>query len=102
MKNIEGQESDAFIALPGGIGTLEEIFEVYTWTQLGFQTKPCAFLNVAGYYSGLFEFLNHAVSQGFVRQEHLEMLVMADGIGEILRRFQEYVPVTMSKLMDKV
>ena len=101
-KTLMAELSDAFIALPGGIGTLEEIFEVYTWTQLGFQTKPCAFLNVAGYYSGLFAFLDHAVSQNFVRQEHLEMLVRTDEIGEILRRFREYVPVTMTKWVDKV
>ena len=100
-KTVMADLSDAFIALPGGVGTLEEIFEVYTWTQLGFQSKPCAFLDVAGFYTPLFRFLEHAVSQRFIREEHHQMLVMESDLGEILRRFETYVPVTVDKWLDR-
>jgi len=59
--------SDAFIAMPGGIGTMEELFEAMTWSQLGFQNKQCGLLNVAGYYDALVEFLDHAGREGFIR-----------------------------------
>src|SRR5918998_3886385 len=62
--------ADAFVALPGGIGTLEELIEVYTWSQLGLHSKPCAVLDVEGYYAGVAQFLDHAVRERFVREEH--------------------------------
>lgn len=99
-KTLMADLSDGFIALPGGVGTLEEIFEVYTWTQIGFHTKPCAFLNVAGFYSPLFRFLEHAVSQRFVREEHHRMLVMEESIEDILERFDNDKPVITDKWMD--
>ena len=61
---------------PGGLGTLEELFEVYTWSQLGLHRKPCALLNVEGYYDGVGAFLDHAVSERFVRYEHRSLLLM--------------------------
>lgn len=100
-KTLMADLSDGFIALPGGVGTLEEIFEVHTWTQLGFQDKPCAFLNVAGFYSPLFQFLEHAVAQRFIREEHHRMLVMGDRIEDILRRFSDYEPATTDKWLDR-
>ncbi len=69
--------SDAFIALPGGFGTLDEFFEVLTWSQLGFHGKPCALLNVAGYYDRMLAMLDHAVAEGLLRPAHRE-LVIAD------------------------
>lgn len=67
--------SDAFIALPGGLGTLEELFEILTWVQLGFHAKPIGVLNAGGYYDGLLAFLDHAVESGFVRSEHRGFLI---------------------------
>ncbi|WAC21738.1 TIGR00730 family Rossman fold protein [Luteolibacter sp. SL250] len=99
-KTLMADLSDGFIALPGGVGTLEEIFEVYTWTQIGFHTKPCAFLNVADFYSPLFRFLEHAVAQRFVREEHHRMLVMEESIEDILDRFANEEPVIADKWMD--
>lgn len=73
-KRIMAERSDAFIALPGGIGTLEELFEIWTWTQLGIQDKPCGLLNVEGYYDGLVAFLAHAVGEQFLRSSHRDIL----------------------------
>jgi uncharacterized protein (TIGR00730 family) len=70
--------SDAFIALPGGIGTLDELFEVWTSTQLGLQAKPCGLLNVQGYFDQLLGFLDHAVAQGFLREQHRRQLRQHD------------------------
>ena len=70
--------SDAFIALPGGLGTLEELFEVWTWGMLGLHNKPCGVLNVDGYYDALIGFLDHACEQGFVRPDQRAMLVIGD------------------------
>lgn len=68
--------ADAFVALPGGIGTLEELFEIWTWAQLGFHQKRIGLLNVAGYYDGLVRFLEHAVAEAFVRPAYREMLLV--------------------------
>jgi uncharacterized protein (TIGR00730 family) len=84
--------ADGFIALPGGWGTLEEIFEVLTWAQLGYHGKPCAFLNVAGYFDPLLDFMGRAVSQGFLLPEHLKMFTMSEKPEEILRFMEDYRP----------
>ncbi|MCY4356756.1 MAG: TIGR00730 family Rossman fold protein [Gammaproteobacteria bacterium] len=68
--------ADGFIALPGGLGTLEELLEMLTWSQLKIHEKPCAMLNVSGYYDQLIEFLDHSVLQGFIRSAHREMLII--------------------------
>ena len=65
-KALMAELSDAFVALPGGLGTLEELFEVYTWAQLGLHRKPCGLLDVEGYYAGIAAFLEHAVEERFV------------------------------------
>jgi uncharacterized protein (TIGR00730 family) len=70
--------SDGFVALPGGLGTWEEFFEILTWTQLGLHRKPCGLLNVAGYFDPLLAFLRHAVAEGFVREAHAAMIAVAD------------------------
>jgi len=84
--------ADAFIALPGGAGTLEELFEVWTWGQLRIHTKPLALLDVDGYYQSLLRFVDHAVDQGFVRPEHRDMLIVETDPYQVLKRFAEYVP----------
>ena len=76
--------SDAFIALPGGWGTLEEIFEVTTWTQLGYHDKPVGLLNADGYYDLLIAFLEHAADAAFIRTTHRNLLQRADNIGDLL------------------
>jgi uncharacterized protein (TIGR00730 family) len=77
-KALMAEFSDGFIALPGGIGTLEEIVEAMTWTSLGIHVKPCALLNAAGYYEGLISFMDHAVREGFLKEEHRESLFIAE------------------------
>jgi len=82
--------SDGFVALPGGIGTLEEIFEVWTWVQLGIHHKPCGLLNVGGYFDGLIGFLNHAVAEGFVKPLQRAQLFVESDPGKLLDRFNGY------------
>lgn len=82
--------SDGFIALPGGWGTIEEIFEMLTWAQLGFHEKPCGLLNAAGYYDHLFTFLEKAVEEQFVKPEFRPMIMMDESASSLLRRFDEY------------
>jgi uncharacterized protein (TIGR00730 family) len=92
--------ADAFVALPGGIGTLEELFEVYTWAQLGIHAKPLALLDVAGYYEPLAAFLDHAVAQRFLRAETRTMLAIADTIEGVLETFERWRPPAMHKWID--
>ena len=81
---VMAQLADAFLALPGGFGTLDELFEVITWTQLGYLAKPVGLLNVAGYYDQLLRFLDHAGDRGFVRPQHRPILQSADAVEELL------------------
>ena len=78
--------ADAFLALPGGLGTLEETLEVLTWSQLGIRRKPVALLNVRGYWDALLELLARAVEEGFVRREYLGLLLTGEAPGELLER----------------
>jgi uncharacterized protein (TIGR00730 family) len=82
--------SDGFIALPGGWGTFEEMFEMLTWAQLGFHQKPCGLLNIQGYYSLLYRFLEHAMQEQFVREAYRAMLLMEDNAADLLDRFTTY------------
>jgi uncharacterized protein (TIGR00730 family) len=93
--------ADAFIALPGGIGTLEEMFEIWTWGQLGLHHKPCGLLNVKGYYDALWVFLKGMVEQKFLRPEHWEMMMVDDDPEHLLERFQNYVPPQTHKWIDR-
>ncbi|MCQ8105214.1 TIGR00730 family Rossman fold protein [Methylomonas sp. SURF-2] len=79
--------SDGFIALPGGIGTLEELFEIWTWAQLGFHRKPCGVLNVAGYYDGLLAFLDHVLAEQFVSRRYHGLLMVETGPDALLERY---------------
>lgn len=84
--------ADAFVALPGGIGTLEEIFEIWTWAQLGAHAKPCGMLNVEGYFDPLVAFLDHAVDQSFLAPSHRSMLIVESDPNALLERFAAYRP----------
>lgn len=96
-KALMAELSDAFVALPGGIGTLEEALEVWTWAQLGHHDKPCAFYNAAGFFDGLLGFLDRLVDAGFLKQAHREMLIACDTVDALLTAFQTYSPPRMSK-----
>lgn len=89
--------SDAFIALPGGVGTLEELFEAITWTQLGIHDKPVGFLDVAGFYTPLLAFLDTVVGAGFLRPGHRSMIVDATDPRSMLAALAAWNPVTTSK-----
>jgi uncharacterized protein (TIGR00730 family) len=91
-KALMAELSEGFIALPGGIGTLEELFEVWTWGQLGSHHKPCALLNVAGFYDRLLGFLDFAADEGFLRPVHRNMLLVADSPHSLLDKLQSYCP----------
>ena len=96
-KALMADVSDAFIALPGGIGTFEEFFEVATWTQLGLQRKACGLVNVAGYFDGLLLQAERAVQDGFLRPEHREMILTAASPEAVLDRIGEYEPPVLDK-----
>jgi uncharacterized protein (TIGR00730 family) len=83
-KALMARLADAFVALPGGLGTLEELFEVWTWGQLGLHDKPYGMLNVAGYYTPLMQFLDHACAEGFMRPSQRDKLVVADSAAMLL------------------
>ncbi|MBK6921222.1 MAG: TIGR00730 family Rossman fold protein [Deltaproteobacteria bacterium] len=93
--------ADAFIALPGGAGTLEELFEVWTWAQLGHHDKPCALLDVAGYYAALTSFLDHMRGEGFIRAEHRAMLLVDTDAHALLDRVAAYVPPRVTKWIGR-
>jgi len=96
-KTMMAAKADAFVAMPGGIGTLEEIFEVWTWAQLGFHNKPCGLLNVAGFYDKLAGFLDHAAASGFMQPQHRDMLAVESDPHRLLDRFASYEAPTVSK-----
>jgi len=89
--------SDAFLALPGGAGTLEELFEVWTWAQLGLHGKPVGLVDTAGYFEQLVAFADHMVDEGFLRPQHREMLAVHPDAGVLLDRFASYVPPAVPK-----
>ncbi|MEC5163645.1 MULTISPECIES: TIGR00730 family Rossman fold protein [unclassified Janthinobacterium] len=87
-KAMMAQLSDGFIAMPGGMGTLEELFEMLTWSQLGIHAKPIGLLNVEGFYDGLVGFIEHAQGQGFVRPQHAALMMVEAEPAALLRRFK--------------
>ncbi|ANO52376.1 LOG family protein [Woeseia oceani] len=96
-KALMAELADGFIALPGGFGTLEEIIETVTWAQLGFHSKPCGLLNIAGYYEPLLAFIASSVREGFVRDEHQTMLMVEEQADSLLENFASYQPVLRDK-----
>ncbi|MDG9930564.1 MULTISPECIES: TIGR00730 family Rossman fold protein [unclassified Pseudomonas] len=93
--------ADAFISLPGGLGTLEELFEVWTWGQLGYHAKPLGLLEVDGFYSRLTEFLDHLVAQRFVREQHRAILQVSESPGELLDLMDAWQPTAAPKWVDR-
>jgi uncharacterized protein (TIGR00730 family) len=98
-KALMASLADAFVALPGGLGTLEEIFEVWTWAQLGIHDKPVGFLNAIGFYAPLLTFLDNAVDAGFVRPPYRAMAIVDDDGATLLKRMAEYDPPRVTKWM---
>jgi uncharacterized protein (TIGR00730 family) len=92
---------DAFIALPGGVGTLEELFEAITWTQLGIQQKPCAVLDVAGFYEPMLAFLDRTVDAGFLRPDHRNLVLSDTDPAELLDRLAAWQPLDVPKWLDE-
>jgi uncharacterized protein (TIGR00730 family) len=93
--------ADGFIALPGGIGTLEELFEIWTWAQLGIHNKPCGLLNVAGYYDALIHFLDHVLAEQFVNQHHRDRLLVESNAEALLERFTQFQPVLVKPIINQ-
>ena len=93
--------ADGFIALPGGMGTMEELFEVLTWAQLGMHEKPCGLLDVDGYFGSLLAFLDHMVSERFTLQTYRDMIKVDSDPARLLAAFDAYEPVAVAKWIDR-
>jgi hypothetical protein len=100
-KAMMAELSDGFIAMPGGFGTLEELFEVTTWSQLGLHAKPIGLLNIDGFWDGLVAFRDHMVQQGFVRSEHAALLMPAPNAAALLDAFDSYEPKHQVKWLER-
>ena len=96
-KALMAELAGGFIALPGGLGTFEELFEVWTWAQLGYHRKPCALLNVAGFYDRLISFLDDVVERGFVKPVHRAMLIVEDEPATLIQAIRAYEPPVVDK-----
>ncbi|WNB76101.1 LOG family protein [Methylomonas koyamae] len=93
--------ADGFIALPGGIGTLEELFEIWTWAQLGFHAKPCGVLNIAGYYDALIRFLDHVAAEQFVKPQTRALLMVDTDPAALLERYAGYRAPAVAHWLDR-
>jgi len=100
-KQLMAERAEGFVALPGGFGTLEEIFEAVTWAQLHLHRFPCALLNVDGYFNSLAQFLKTSVARGFVRAEQAGALIVAAGVPELFDRFAHFRPAVSEKWIPK-
>lgn len=100
-KALMADLSDGFIALPGGFGTFDELFEITTWAQLGLHTKPIGLLNVAGYFTPLLTMVDHAVTEGFIPPDHAHILLNSASPADLLDSFAAYAPLSdQSKWLD--
>jgi len=97
-KAMMAELSDGFIALPGGLGTLEEFVEALTWAQLGIHNKPCGLLNAGGYYDRLLEYMDHMMEQGFMRRENRDMILVDNDPSSLLMRMSLYCPPKFDKV----
>jgi uncharacterized protein (TIGR00730 family) len=100
-KVLMAELSDGFIALPGGLGTLDEVFEILTWGQLGLHQKPCGLLNIRDYYRGLIDFLDHAVAERFITDVHRAMLLVEEEPERLLEHFERYQVPAVAKWVDR-
>lgn len=92
--------ADGFIAMPGGIGTLEEFFEVWTWAQLGIHSKPVGLLDTDNYFGKLKEFINHMIENEFVKNENLDMIITDDNPETLIERMNNFIPVKVKKWIE--
>lgn len=99
-KALMADLSDGFIALPGGLGTLDEFFEICTWAQLGIHAKPCGLVNVAGYFDPLLSMLQRAVDDGFLSETHRTIVMVETSVEGLLDRFDGYRPRDVAKYAD--
>jgi uncharacterized protein (TIGR00730 family) len=99
-KAMMAELSDGFIAMAGGIGTMEEFFEVLSWAQLGIHRKPCGLLNTGGYYEHLIKFLDDAVDQGFLKPGHRSLLIVANEPAEMLNRLEPFMATREEQRFD--
>lgn len=100
-KALMADLADAFVTLPGGIGTFEECFEILTWAQLGMHASPCGLLDVAGYWSAMRSMLEHAVAERFLRPEHLDLLQVAETPGDLLDAMATWRAPVLAKWIDR-
>lgn len=100
-KALMAELSDGFIAMPGGIGTFEEFFEVWTWGQLGVHRKPCALLNVAGYFDPMLDMIDTMIRRRFLRPEYRDMVLVDTAASALLTRMETYQPPTVGKWLDR-
>jgi uncharacterized protein (TIGR00730 family) len=100
-KALMADLSDAFVALPGGFGTLEEFCEVVTWTQLGLHAKPCGILNTLGFYSSLQAMLDHAMGERFLKPENRALVLARDSPADLLQALEDWRPVHIEKWLDR-
>ncbi|MEI6803611.1 MAG: TIGR00730 family Rossman fold protein [Burkholderiales bacterium] len=101
-KRMMAQRAHAFLALPGGIGTLEELFEVWTWRQLGYHDKPIGILNTQGYYQGLLDFMQHSMRQGFLNQSQWELVHADSNSAALLRELVQAIGPTPAAPLDLI
>lgn len=99
-KVLMAELSDGFIALPGGLGTMDELFEMATWAQLARHAKPCGLLNVCGYYDRLVAFLDHMAAEFFLRGEHRELITIGETPEQLLQLFADYQAPVVTKWVD--
>lgn len=100
-KQLMADRSDGFIALPGGIGTLEELFETLTWLQLGLHRKPIGLLNVEGFFDAMLTFLDHMVEERFLKREHRELLIVDDDMDRLIDRMSAFEVPDIAKWLDR-
>jgi uncharacterized protein (TIGR00730 family) len=100
-KALMADLSDAFVAMPGGYGTLEEFCEIVTWAQLGLHAKPCGVLNVLGYYSPLLAMFDYAVQERFLKPENRALVLARNSVTELLGALEEWHPVRVEKWLDR-
>lgn len=101
-KNLMAGMSDGFIAMPGGFGTLDELFEIITWGQLDLHNKPVGILNIHAYFDPLIQQTDRMVEEGFVKKAHRDMLMISDNPDTLLQRMQEWKPVRLEKWLNRI